>query len=313
MKKILTITFSVILSIILLNVILYYIIIFSYKFNPRDYRIFHRENFAIETFMNSYEFREPSGLEYKKKPSVIIFGCGITNVYTAKDEETINYHLSKYTKRPVYNRAVGGGGIQHAIIQVQSEELDDIIKNSSHAFYIISAMNDNLRLRVTPGPFSEAVYALDNQLFPRFVYNKDKELVLYKSKCPIIKGNILYRLINKIIATGLYTDKIKSFNLYKKNVEFTKDHIIKLNDELKKVNPDIKFSVLFYYENENNKDIKGIEKELKEKGIDFIFLSSFSPKIDLVNDTKYRNMKTLTPKAAAWEDLSPLIAKKLGL
>lgn len=312
MKKTVIIILTVILIILLLNCAIYLYIICLKKLNVRDYKLFARKNFSIEHFMQTYDFRAPSGLEYKDKPSIIVFGCGITNYYLAKDEETINYQLSKYTKRPVYNRAVGGGGIQHAILQVQSGKLDDIIKNSSQSIYILSCQNDNLRLSVYPGPLIDPHYNLEEFLYPEYKYNKDKQLVLNKSVFPMLRGSVLYRLIDKIIVTGLYTYRFKSWNLYKKNLDFAKEHFKKLNNELKKINPNTKFTVMFYYDDINDTDLQPIIRELGENGIKCIFIKSLTD-VDICENPKYINKQYSIPTKEAWMEFVPLIAKELNL
>ena len=230
-KKYASIILITILSLFILNYLAYLVICIHSKLNIFETPFIKRQNFSVQELEHIYEFRNPVGLEYSKNPSIIIFGCGITNFYISNEDEMIQTPLSKYTKRPVYNRAIGGGGIQHAILQVQSKQMDNIIKNSDNAIYILSALNDNIRLRVYPGPLIDAHYNLDTYLYPHFK-NSNGKLTLYKTNIPSIKGSVLYRFIEKIILTTLYTIKFQKINLYKNNIEFAILHFKTLNQEL---------------------------------------------------------------------------------
>ncbi len=260
------------------------------------------KNFSIDNYMQITQFREPSGLDYKNKKSIIIFGCGFAEGLGLKDNQTFAAQLSDYMKIPVYNRGSGGSYIQHAILQVQSHELDDIIKNSEYAIYLLSALNpDGFRLVVYPGPYFDKYFPYEKYLYPKFVLNKDNELQLYTTKHTFIEGQPLYRIFYKF-----FVEKIKR-NTTPNIEENILIHLDKLDKELKMINPNIKLVVLLYCDSYNYYPV--LFKNIEAKGIKIISAHDLTK--ENLSDSKY-NSDIGHPTEEAWKLLVPSIAKELN-
>lgn len=128
-----------------------------------------KQNYSINEIIAEIPFREPNGLNYKKN-NIIIFGCDFAEGLGLSDEQTFAAKLSEFTKRPVYNRAVGGGGIQHAIMQIQTYSLDKVVKNSDYAIFVLSSINDNTILYCYHGSFFDKYFLLSKFIYPRYVF-----------------------------------------------------------------------------------------------------------------------------------------------
>ncbi len=258
------------------------------------------KNFSIENYIKTTQYREPSGLDYKNKKSIIIFGCGYAEGLGLNDNRTFAAQLSDYMKRPVYNRGKGGDYIQHAIIQVQSHQLDDIIKNSEYVIYVLPVIKDSFRLSVYPGPYFDKYFIYNKYLYPKFILNKDNELQLYTTKHTFIEGHPAYRIFNKYLVEKIKKDTTPSIE------ENTLIHFDKLNKELKKINPNIKLVVLVYWDLYNGYPV--LFKNMEEKGIKLISVSDLTK--ENLNDSKYRS-DIGHPTEEAWKLLVPYIAKEL--
>ena len=62
-------------------------------------------------------FRKPNGVNYSKKP-IVLFGCSHIYGYRLEDNQTLSYHLSEKSQRPVYNRAYNSWGMPHMVYQL---------------------------------------------------------------------------------------------------------------------------------------------------------------------------------------------------
>lgn len=301
MKKILNIILTSIALFFFVNFILYFLIILMKKTPLFEYPIFYRENFSTVKYFNELAFKEPSGQKYSGE-SIILLGCGFVATNDGKSDKTLDYYLAENLKKKVYNRAIGGGGFQQAILQVESHLLDNTIKNSRQVIFFIPARNDTIRLRVYPGPLIDSFWVLDKSLYPRFEINKVNQLQMHKSLFPIIEGSIIYRLIEKIWNTFVLTNKLQNFNHYDKNLDLIKLHILKLNYELKQINPDIKLSVLLYFDKTDVFD--EISNELSENDIEIIS----AREIEDFDVNKFSD-----PNEELWASLTPFLIKKFDI
>ncbi len=81
-----------------------------------------------------------------KMDSIIIFGCSYAYGYVFPNEQTISYVMSKYSKRPIYNRAINGWGIQHVIYQLRDENFYKEIKTRpKYIFYVLMGNSGHFR------------------------------------------------------------------------------------------------------------------------------------------------------------------------
>lgn len=286
---------------IIVNIILYSIKKGNSPFSIKD--IFYREAFSIEKFNKQMKYRNPSGLNYKNR-NIVLFGCAYTKGDDLSDNQTFSAKLSELTKRPVYNRGIGGGGIQHALVQVQGGELDDIIKNSDFVIYTVSSFLDFDRLLYFPGAEFDYSIVLSTQMYPRYKKNKQNVLQIYESKNPIIEGSVLYQILYKIFSQIKY----EKFNPKEKNYELAVEHFLLLNEEIKKINKNTQLVIMFYW---NKKEIFGFDniKTLNDNGIKIIELSDKTREIVRMNKVhKYSN-----PSEKDWDIIVPEVKSSLGI
>ncbi len=300
--KILKITVIVIASLLIINYGIFLYGVFKNNLKFSSVSALKRTNFSVENLMN-YDYREPSGLNYKNKKSIIIFGCGYAEGVDLNDNQTFEKKLSDYLKVPVYNRGIGAGFIQHAILQVQSGKIDDIIKNSSTVIYIIANKIDFIRLKTYPSNLFDPQFVYSKELYP-VLQDKDDNLVFINSKFPSVSGNIFSRLITKVFYKNFYE------KIYSDLEELTIIHLEKLNEELKKLNPNIKLVVLMYCD--LYKDMNKLNNDLEREGITVLYVTSLSKlaQDELLSD-EYQTKKYKHPNEKVWNLLTPAIAKEL--
>lgn len=75
-----------------------------------------------------------AGLEYKKEP-IMVFGDVFANSLNIPEENNLSSQLAHYTKRPVYNFASAGWGIQHMYFLLKNEPRMGTIKNPMYVIY----------------------------------------------------------------------------------------------------------------------------------------------------------------------------------
>ena len=85
--------------------------------------VFCRFKYPTESFYQTKFFRSPAGLEYKDKPSIVLFGCSYAYGQNLENEETLSYQLSRYLKRTVYNFALCGGGLQDILHIIRNNKI----------------------------------------------------------------------------------------------------------------------------------------------------------------------------------------------
>ncbi len=264
-----------------------------------QYRVFARKNFDMKKFTKSYYFKDPQGLNYKNKPPIILFGNDLDSKSDSNGDKSFDKYLSDLTQRPVYNRNVSYGFIQHAIAQVQSRKLDNLIKHSSNAIYFLPSLVDLPRLKVYPGNILDANFLLNDVLYFKYVQDKNGNLIPNVEKHPAIKGSIIYRLI----------DKQKNSSIDYKTKKLFIQHLKLLKDELQKVNPQIKLSLIVYYDELNSKN-KMFRKKIEQEGINVVYVSDLST---FVLDKKSEYYKNGNPTQKALETFTPYIVNQLGL
>ncbi len=106
------------------------------EFNLPEYSI------KLNSMAKQYEERKtafrPVMNPNSKENSIIIFGCSFAYGYVFDNNQTISYVMSKYSTRPIYNRALNCWGIQHAIYQLKDKDFYNIIKTKpKYIFFVL--------------------------------------------------------------------------------------------------------------------------------------------------------------------------------
>lgn len=263
--------------------------IYAYKIIMRPYKEYYK-------YVLPLQFRKPVGLNFNKKP-ILLLGCSYTFGDGLTEEETFSYKLSQYTKRPVYNKGVSGGGIQHAILMAQDPDFYNSVQEPE---YVIFVYNSNLHIIRMHLYIFSALW--DSFLYPRFVLKDDKLVQAEDKKAYCL---YLYKMYKN------YEAKNNS-SLNEQNCYFASKHFELLKSEFEKHWKNTKFVILFYDQgfNSENYDCK-LKEELKK--MNYIVLDT-KELTGVVLNNEYQISKTDShPNAKAWELVVPEIAKVLNL
>lgn len=223
----------------------------------------------LEKFSNYYNEqineKRPIMNQNSIEDSIVIFGCSYAYGYIFENQETISYVLSKYSKRPVYNRARNGWSVQHMLYQLQND--NDMFKNTKRPKYVFYVLMNHeahfYRLHCTNFPD-----ILDNKYYFTYIL-KNGELIERK---PLF--NFYYDFsITRHIYNSILEKKIDYYFYKKPNhklFNFFIQHIEKSNELIKqKWGNDTKFIILTFEHTQR----QYWQPQLEEKGIDVIDIS----------------------------------------
>ncbi len=264
---------------------------------------------SVEDTMNKdfrFVIRKPIGLEYHKKP-IFLFGCSYTYGQALEDNQTFAYKLSHLTKRPVYNRALPGKGIQHMYWQLNSPLFFNEVNVVPE--YIIYGFSYNLQaVRL----YQYIFQLFDNELYLRYYPDKlDKNGDLIEKK-PILpkylNGLYIVRYLEEIHVKKINTDPyIPMFE----DFVFLTFH--KAKEKALKHYPNVKFVI--YCFDACEKDIEDhlqLLKRLENDG--FIIVKQTELSNVNLQDIKYKiSENDPHPNENYWNDITPKLAKKLNL
>lgn len=256
----------------------------------------------LENFKNpkSEYTRHLEGTNYTKKP-IVIFGCSFAYGFELKNEQTFSYKLSHLTKRPVYNRAFPGWGIQHMLNQVRQTAFYNDVPEPEYAIFIM--IKDHFRRLYTPSFMS--AHLLGGIFNLRYEY-KNNEL---EEKYP--KGRLQEIFQSSYIVQKAEQFYINNILLNERNCEnyltFAIEHFIESKQAMQKHWKNTKYVVILYQGFKNDELFKQI---LEDNG--FIVISVPNDYYINTRDEKYES-DTFHPKEEAWNILTPKIAETLNL
>ena len=294
MKKIFNIILCNILVGLLILSILEIGLFLNYKKNHPEI-IYEIKEVKYNNVLEYYNPRPFQGTKYKKQP-LIIGGCSFAFGQGLKNEETFDYRLSHITKRPVYNIALPGKGLQHNLYYVQNMLKDKNIQNPEYFIYVI--MSDQIRRLYTP------VCLHDFTGFPEYKLNKKNKLELKNDTYPFYKQLYVYYFFN-----NLYYSYVGYKNL-EQHSKLVKEYLRERKEAIKEQYPKIKFVVLFYgdYDKYFNLSLDELEKE------DFIFIHTQDiSEINVFAEGYHLAPNDFHPSAKTWEILTPAFANELKL
>ena len=244
--------------------------------------------------------RPPAGLNFTKKP-IAVFGCSYAYGYRLNNEQTLSYKLSQLSRRPVYNRAYPGWGIQHMLFQAKLPILYNQVPEPEFVIYIF--MNDHLRRLYLLTFMSNNML---NENFNLRFKEKNNSLVIADDFNPFI--NFFRRLY---ITNELDFLFVKYITLRKSNennyYNFALKHFIESKKEMQKRWKNSKFVIFFYNDLYSENKLK---EKLENEG--FIVLGNYDLSNENLSDKKYLS-DDYHPKEDAWNLLTPLLVKKLNL
>lgn len=230
---------------------------------------------------------------------VVIFGCSYAYGYVFENEETISYILSKYSKRPVFNRAISGWGLQHMLYQLENDvEMFEQIKNPKYVIYVL--MNHT-------GHFESLYYTSFPTIIDKNYYYtyklKNNKLVERKPLFNLYYGFAIPRHIyNKAVYNKVQHDFFEKPN--KKLFDFFIRHILeskKLINE--KWGNDVQFIILTFEHTQK----EYWKPQLEEQGIKVVDIAETLG----VQDLEQKELGFFEPEVCAhpngklWNELVP--------
>lgn len=248
-----------------------------------------------------YNFtRQPNGLEYKEKRPIAVFGCSFAYGFRLEDKQTFSYKLSQATKRPVYNRAVNGFGIQHMLYQSRTSQMYDTINNPEYVIYVF--IPDHFRRLYS-------VVAWGQNLLLRYFdlrYKFDGEKLIKTERPPFYQRFVLESYMYLRASTSYTNAFFLNPANREKYFDFALEHFKEAKEEMQKHWTNTRYIVLIYNHFENYEDF---EYELNKLGYEVIYTPPFLDE-DVYNE-KY--MKYGHPSEEAWNAIVPKLVSVLGL
>lgn len=264
------------------------------------------EYIEYKPFPNNFNYvdskntmRDIVGLEYNKNP-ILIFGCSFAFGDGLQENETFSYLLSKYSKRPVYNKAYLGWGPQHILYQLRRDDFYKEVKKPEYIIYVL--IDDHyermfryqypppyasilLRYKLTKNGFEE-IHPFLEPLWGLYTVNKVQSL---------IENNIL---------------KMPIF--YKKYQNYFYLMMKESNNLVKKHYPNAKFVILLYRKEARMFiDEPSLRKKLENEGIKIVDSDELTPRLEL--DKPLYRLQDNHPSKYAWALIVPKLVKRLNL
>lgn len=247
-------------------------------------------------------FRPVLNAKSKEKP-IMIFGCSYASGFNFGDEETISYVLSKYSKRPIYNRAQCGWSIQHMLYQIQNFDFSKIMKKAGgeykapkYVFYVLMDRHSHF-------------YRMKQHIFPTL--NNEYYISYHEKNGKLVQNKLLFNYTIKPLSFNYIECELSSRKVTNDFESKNPDlfnlfilHVKTINDLIKeKWGNDTKFVILtFEY---TQKDMW--EKQVKNMGVDVVDIAETVNKTDLQSD-KYKLFyppECPHPNVNMWNELVP--------
>jgi hypothetical protein len=239
-------------------------------------------------------FRPVENAASLKKP-ILIFGCSYAHGTVLKDNQTFSYKLGEYTKRPIYNRAKCGWGVQHMYYQLNNEDFYKMIPKPEFIIYVY--MDGHMsRINI---PVSLAF----NNCYDAF-YKKNKDKYILKKRIFLSDKIIIQHFIKNYVVNNYLTRNGK-YNLQKEKEVV--DYVIASRAAAEKHwGKDIKFIIFSYYEFED-----ATIKYIKDNNI--LLFNVDEHNLNL-NDKQYQiSGNDDHPNERAWDEIVPILVKKYNM
>ncbi len=186
-------------------------------------------NYSTDDFLHLFTKTMPKN---PTKRPILVIGCSYVHGSGLEEEQTFSYKLFQKTNREVYKRGIPGGGIQLALHQFETGEIQ---KDVSDAEYIIYIYVDYHLQRLYDYQL-DYVETLVNQ---RYKLKDNKLVKINQPKFPFYYSLFSVKTIQQAIEE-IKTDKeIENYSLFNAVME-------KLMKEAKNSYKDTKFIILLY-------------------------------------------------------------------
>ncbi len=266
---------------------------FLNKIKEYPYKWNQFKNFDSEyEYIKNEKLRKPIGLNYKKKP-ILLMGCSFAYGYGLNEDENLGYKLSKLLNRPVYNRAFEWlWGLHTMLYQARREDFYKEVPEPSYVIYVFITdhINRISASNITPVFYVPHLrYIYKNGRLEREKFQSRYNLYMFKSYTILRANSILkhfdYKLLN--------------------------EYFIETKAEFDKHWKNYKFIILLYDENEfNNSIMENIEvDDLKKNG--FIIISTKDLIGRYLNKPEDKIEDNFHPSNYAWSLIAPKLADKI--
>lgn len=275
-----------------------------YLFNNPPVREIDARYIGRSEFYNYHPAPHPPKINNKKIKTqitnnpVIIFGCSYAYGRKLNFNQTFGYKLEQLLKRPVINRAIPSGGLQHMYFLSTQNEFYENIPNTKDFIYVLMSDHQRRMLIYSFYPhldFFMLHYGIKNNKFVMDNYQnpfKNFFKSLYTIKA-LNHSYVYYFLKNSENAEKITDIELLYFTETRKNLE-------------QRYNHKINFTVIIY-------DIVPYQEilisKLKKSGFKVIDAKEITNG-EILNK-RYSIENDGHPNEAAWDLLTPLIAKKL--
>lgn len=255
---------------------------------------------TINNLIYNDEFRPVENVNNKDLPPIILFGCSFVYGTWLTNTQTFSYQLGKLTKRKIFNRAMGGWGVQHMLYQLRNEDFYNYINENSPdlepEYIIYLSISDHKSRIFAPVRIS---YPPSYSVF--YKYDKKTNDFIQKKRIFFTDKFVLYPLIKRQLS-GLIE---QHFNAQISEIFF--NYLIACKKEQEKKFPNAKFVIIFY-EDDSKLTTCYMNKLIKNN---FIIITKDDFKID-VEEEKYK-FPDSHPNASVWEEITPRIVEKLQI
>ena len=251
---------------------------------------------------------------YKKSP-ILFLGCSYAYGEKLEKYETLPLKIQELTKRHCYNMAIPGTGLQHSFLQLLLEPQTHMLSEKPE--YIIYTYMFHHPERFC-NPFFYNLYRkqgyIPNQeynfLYNSAIYRHFKDIEIERWLFDDIENeiNLFYNMMNDMIKQSkiLYPKSKFIVLIYADiNHDLHKGIIGKNNENKGKVNK--LFELMYSKEFKNKLEAMGYQVISTEE----LLGRKMNKKTDRIPRTKDPNYPH--PSNEAWDEIAPLLAKKLNL
>ncbi|MCR5261634.1 MAG: hypothetical protein K6C94_07320 [Candidatus Gastranaerophilales bacterium] len=297
-----------ILKIVLLNLLFFIIFVLAVnaiflftdkKINPeKPFRMYiPYENHLYYLLRDRKYLRSPSGLQYKNKKPIVLYGGSFSYGYLLPEDESFGYLLAEKSKRTVYNYSIASRGLQQMLYFLEKDiHYDDF---TAPDYVIYTFIDDHVRRLYTPCNANDNVEFIDYKKV-----NND----LIRNNSPLKYLHSLY-IFNKL-QSSIYN---KFFKLQKENqnMDLVLLYFEKSKKFFEKHYPDTKFVILLYPTGQDNYIHSAKWKELEKDG--FIVINANELVKDDLTKDEYKLDDKSHPNSKAWRLICDKLVKKLDL
>lgn len=265
----------------------------------QKFRYTKAHNFTTEYF--SHLFTKHISENSKKRP-IVILGCSYVEGTGLKEEQTLAYKLFETTHRSVYKRGIPGGGIQLALHQFETGEMQ---KDVPDAEYVIYVYLDYHLARL----YAYELDYLETEVNQRYKIRNGELIKIKQPKYPFYYSSFFVKKVQE------KAEEISSFKEYG-DYHLFNAVMKKLKEETSKNYKNSKFVILLYPSGDcmnTNNEIMPQEEISKLKEMGFTVINAEDLSTLPIRNEEYRIADKDHPNEKAWDAIVDNLIKTLKL